>query len=292
MSEGLQIVWDILRIILDLSIVAFLVYLLLRLIKNNARMMLLFKGLIVILILNVVVDFFQLTTVGYLLSFVLANGFIIVVIIFHPEIRKALENLGRNQLFFGKHKELSLSDRDKVVKTLKESVDYLSSNKVGALITLEQNESLYEFISKGHNLFSDLTTELLQSIFITASPLHDGAVIIQGNKVACAKAYYPITQNPLVSDNFGTRHRAAIGISEMSDCITIAVSEEVGTISITHRGVIFYDLTLNELEDKLRELYLEGEVLNEYNEDEENQDLVNIHEQEYSEENGGLESDV
>ncbi len=292
MSEGLQIVWDILRIILDLSIVAFLVYLLLRLIKNNVRMMLLFKGLIVILILNVVVDFFQLTTVGYLLSFVLANGFIIVVIIFHPEIRKALENLGRNQLFFGKHKELSLSDRDKVVKTLKESVDYLSSNKVGALITLEQNESLYEFISKGHNLFSDLTTELLQSIFITASPLHDGAVIIQGNKVACAKAYYPITQNPLVSDNFGTRHRAAIGISEMSDCITIAVSEEVGTISITHRGVIFYDLTLNELEDKLRELYLEGEVLNEYNEDEENQDLVNIHEQEYSEENGGLESDV
>lgn len=282
MSEGLIIVWDILRIILDLSIVSVGVYLLLRLIKNNARMMLLFKGIIVVLLLQKVSEWLQLTTIEYILSYVLANGFIIVVIIFHPEIRSALEQLGRNKLFFGKHKELSLSDRDKVVKVLKTTVNQLSSKKIGAIITLEQNESLYEFISKGHHLFSDLTAEILYSIFITDSPLHDGAVIIQGNKIACAKAYFPITHNPLVGESFGTRHRASIGISEISDCITIVVSEETGTISVTHRGVIFYDLTLNEMEEKLRELYLEGEVENEYVEEEDDENLVSIHEEEYN----------
>lgn len=280
MSEGLSLVWDVLRIILDLSIVSVGIYLLLRLIKNNARMMLLFKGIIVVLLLQKVAEWLQLTTIEYVLGYVLANGFIIIIIIFHPEIRSALEQLGRNKLFFGKHKELSLSDRDKVVKVLKTTANQLSSRKVGAIVTLEQNESLYEFISKGHHLFSDLTPEILYSLFLPASPLHDGAVIIQGNKIACAKAYYPITHNPLVGESFGTRHRASIGVSEISDCITLVISEETGTISITHRGVIFYDLTLNEMEEKLRELYLEGEVINEY-EEEDDEDLVSIHEEGY-----------
>lgn len=278
MSEGLNIIWDILRIILDLSIVAVGVYLLLRLIKNNTRMMLLFKGIIVILLLQELASILQLTTIEYILTYVLANGFIIVIIIFHPEIRSVLEQLGRNKLFFGKHKEMSLSDRDRVVKALKSTAGQLSAQRIGAIITLEQNESLYEFISKGHHLFSDLTPEILFSIFITDSPLHDGAVIIQGNKIACAKAYYPITHNPLVGESFGTRHRASIGISEISDCITLVISEEAGTISITHNGVIFYDLTLNEMEEKLRELYLEGEILNEFSEDELDANLINIHE--------------
>lgn len=280
MSNNMDAVMDILSIILDLSIVAALVYLVLRLIKNNARMMLLFKGIIVVLLLNKVAEVFRLATLSYLLSYVLANGFIIVVIIFHPEIRTALENLGRNKLFFGKHRELTLSDRDKVIKNIKEAVDYLSARKIGALITLEQNESLYEFINKGHSMFCDLSSETLVSVFMPVSPLHDGAVIIQANKIACSKAYYPITQNPLISESFGTRHRAAIGISEISDCITIAVSEELGSISLTHHGVIFYDLTLNELEEKLREVYLEGEVENEYVE-EETLDLVHIHDEDY-----------
>ncbi len=280
MSSSMEVVLDILGIILDLSIVAVLVYLVLRLIKNNARMMLLFKGIIVVFILNKVADVFNLATLSYLLSYVLANGFIIVVIIFHPEIRTALENLGRNKLFFGKHRELTLSDRDKVIKNIKEAIDYLSARKIGALITLEQNESLYEFISKGHSMFCDLSSDTLISIFMPVSPLHDGGVVIQANKIACAKAYYPITQNPLISESFGTRHRAAIGISEISDCITIAVSEELGSISLTHHGVIFYDLTLNELEEKLRELYLEGEVVNEYVEDD-GIDLVHIHDEDY-----------
>ncbi len=280
MSEGLEMIWEVLKIIIDLSIVAICIYMLLRVIKNNARMMLLFKGIIVVLLLHKVAVWLQLTTVEYVLSYVLANGFIIVVIIFHPEIRSVLEQLGRNKLFFGKHKELSLSDRDSVVKVLKNTAKELSHKKIGGIITLEQNESLYEFISKGHHLFSDLTAEILYSIFIPASPLHDGAVIIQGNKIACAKAYYPITQNPLVGESFGTRHRASIGISEISDCITLIVSEETGTISITHLGVIYYDLTLNEMEEKLRELYLDNEVVNEFTDDED--DLVSIHEEEYS----------
>ncbi|MFV0499257.1 MAG: diadenylate cyclase CdaA [Bacilli bacterium] len=281
MSDSLIVVWDIIRIILDLSIVAIGIYLLLRLIKNNARMMLLFKGIIVVLLLQKVAKVLQLTTIEYLLSYILANGFIIVIIIFHPEIRQALEQLGRNKLFFGKHRDLSLTDRDKIVKELKQTVNLLSSKKIGAIITLEQNESLYEFISKGHHLFSDVTSEILISMFITDSPLHDGAVIIQGNKIACAKAYYPITHNPLVGESFGTRHRASIGISEISDCITLVVSEETGTISVTHLGVIFYDLTLNEMEEKLRELYLDGEVSNEYVEEEK---LISIHEENYESE--------
>lgn len=170
MSEGLNIIWDILRIILDLSIVAVGVYLLLRLIKNNTRMMLLFKGIIVILLLQELASILQLTTIEYILTYVLANGFIIVIIIFHPEIRSVLEQLGRNKLFFGKHKEMSLSDRDRVVKALKSTAGQLSAQRIGAIITLEQNESLYEFISKGHHLFSDLTPEILFSIFITDTP--------------------------------------------------------------------------------------------------------------------------
>ncbi len=286
MSGNIEYIVDITRVIFDIAIVGVLMYWFLKLIQNNARMLLLFKGIITLIIINYIVGFFKLTTIGFLIDYIISQGFIIVIIIFQPEIRSVLEMLGRNNLFFGKHKKLSISERDDVVKKLKEAVNYLSQRKIGAIITLEQNESLYEFISKGHHLFSDLTSEILESIFYPSSPLHDGAVIIQGNKIACAKAYYPITQNSLVSESFGTRHRASIGVSEISDCITIVVSEELGTISLTHRGVIHYDLTINELEQKLRDLYLEEEVLNEY-EEETKEDLVSIYDEEYEEEERG-----
>ncbi len=279
MTGSLQYIVDIFRVIVDVAIVGIVMFTLLKLIRNNARMLLLFKGIITLVIVKFIVDVLNLATISFLIDYIISQGFIIVIIIFQPEIRSALELLGRNNLFFGKHKKLSIGERDVVIKELTTAVNYMAQRKIGAIITLEQNESMYEFISKGHRLFSDLTAEILESIFYPASPLHDGAVIIQGNKIACAKAYFPITQNGMVSDSFGTRHRAAIGVSEVSDCITIIISEELGTVSLTHRGVIYYDLTMFELEKNLRDLYLEEEVVNEFENQEE--EIVSIYEEDF-----------
>lgn len=283
MSFDLSSVVDILKIIVDILLVTSIIYIMLRLIKNNVKMLLLFKGLLVILILEIISKFLNLTATSFLIGFTFEQGFLIIVILFQPEIRSALEQLGRNQLFFGKAKRLTTGERDRIVHELRKSVDYFSRNRIGALITLEKDVNLYEFVSKAHPLFSDLSFELLQSIFVTTSPLHDGAVIVQGDKISCCKAYYPMTTNELTSSTFGTRHRAAIGISEISDSVNIVVSEETGSISIVFKGIILYDLTVTEFEDKVREFYLD-EFVGEYAE--QDLEITHIHSDLYPTESG------
>ena len=235
----------ILQKVIDISLVWVIIYFVLKNIKNNVKMVLLFKGVAVILIVKVLSDVLNLTTIGLLLEYVIMWGPLALVIIFQPEIRNMLEHIGRKQLL-GRHKVLTLDEREKLVYEVMNAVDYLRKSRIGALIVLERDISLNEYIERSKPIYGDISSELLISIFFPRNPLHDGGAIIQGNKITSAGAVFPISINSKISKKLGTRHRAAIGISEESDAIAIVVSEETGKISIAIGGTLNYNLSLDD----------------------------------------------
>ena len=182
-------------------------------------------------------------------------GPLAIIVIFQPEIRSVLEQLGRSQLL-GRHKTLTVDEREKLVYELINAIDYLRKSKIGALIVLERDVSLLDYINRAKSLYADLSSELLISIFFPNNPLHDGAVIIQGNRISCAGAVFPTSNSISLNKRLGTRHRAALGIAEETDAIGIVVSEETGRVSIAVKGELFYNLTLDDarmmLIDELR----------------------------------------
>lgn len=235
----------ILQKIIDISLVWIIIYFVLKNIKNNVKMILLFKGVFVILVVKILSDTLNLTTIGLLLEYVIMWGPLALIIIFQPEIRNILEHIGRNQLL-GRHKILTLDEREKLVYEVMNAVDYLRKSRVGALIVIERDISLNEYIGRSKPIYGDISSELLISIFFPRNPLHDGGVIIQGNKITSAGAVFPISINSKISKKLGTRHRAAIGISEESDAIAIVVSEETGKVSIAIGGTLNYNLSLDD----------------------------------------------
>ena len=261
----------ILRAIIDISLVWMVIYFILKSIKNNVKMILLFKGVFVVLIVKILSDTLNLTTIGLLLEYVIMWGPLALIIIFQPEIRSILEHIGRKQLL-GRHKVLTLDEREKLVYEVMSAVDYLRKSRIGALIVLERDISLHEYIERSKPIYADISSELLISIFFPRNPLHDGGVIIQGNKITSAGAVFPISINSKISKKLGTRHRAAIGISEESDAIAIVVSEETGKISIAVGGNLNYNLSLDDARMILiEELKPKREVLldDEFEEEEE-----------------------
>ncbi len=260
----------ILKKILDISLVWFIFYFILKNIRNNVKLTLLFKGVAIVLILKIASDFLGLTTIGLLLEYVMMWGPLALIIIFQPEIRNALEQLGRTQLL-GRHKILTVDEREHLVYEIVQAVDYLRKARIGALIVIERDTSLGNYIEKAKKIYADLSSDLLISIFFPNNPLHDGGVIIQGNRISCAGAVFPTSNSSKVNKKFGTRHRAALGIAEESDAISVVVSEETGRISIAVKGELFYNLSLDDVRmmliDELRPRQ-EDELIDELDEEE------------------------
>ncbi len=231
--------------ILDLLILWFIIYKLFKYARNNFKLTLILKGIIIIAVLKFVSDKIHLNAVGIILEYVISWGPLAVIIIFQPEIRNVLESIGRSQLL-GRHKTLTVDEREKLVYEIINAVEYLKKNRIGALIVLERDYSLAQYIEPANKLYADISSELLISIFFPNNPLHDGGVIIQGDKVTCAGSVFPTSLNPSISKRLGTRHRAALGISESSDAIAVVVSEETGRISIAVGGTLNYNLSLDD----------------------------------------------
>ena len=269
-------VLTIIQTIVDISLVWMLIYFVLKNLKNNIKMILIFKGVLIIIILKLLSDYvFKLTTLGYLLEYVKMWGPLALIIIFQPEIRNILEQLGRKQMITN-HRTLTMDEREKVVYEITNAVDYLRKARMGGLIVIEREISLNQYIERSKNLYADISSELLISIFFPRNPLHDGGVIIQGDKIACAGAVFPISLNNKINKKLGTRHRAALGISEEADCIAIIISEETGKVSIAMNGVLNYNLSLDDMRMILiEELKPKRELLLDEDLDDESEDAKN-----------------
>lgn len=255
--------------LIDVLLVWLVFYYILKNLRKNVKMVLLFKGLLFVIALKIISDIFDLVTIGYLLDYVITWGPLALIVIFQPEIRNILEYLGRSQLL-GRHKVLTVDEREKVVYEIVNAMETLKKERIGALIVIERDNSLTEYIQKSKKIYADISSDLLVSIFFPNNPLHDGGVIIQGDKITSAGAVFPTSDNLKISKRLGTRHRAALGISETGDSISLIVSEETGRLSIAIGGELNYNLTLDEVKmillDELRpknSIILDDEVVEE-----------------------------
>lgn len=236
---------QMLKAIIDISIIWILAYSVLKNLKNNVKMVFLLKGIIILLIVKLFSDYFDLRTTGVILEYILTWGILALIIIFQPEIRNALEQLGKKQIITS-HRSLTMDEREKIVYELMNAIDYMRKARIGGLIVIEREISLNDYIEKSKTLLAEISSDLLVSIFFPRNPLHDGGVIIQGNKITSAGAIFPISINGKINKKLGTRHRAALGISEESDCIAIVISEETGKISIAINGILNYNLSIDD----------------------------------------------
>ena len=233
----IQNIWEVFRVVIDIGIMWFVIYYAIKAIRNNSRTIQIFKGIIAIIAVNGLAKLLGLSTVTYFTDIFINWGLLACIIIFQPEIRGLLEKIGKSNAF-SRISSLLSNEREKLVDQVYDAAVTLSKQRVGALIAIEQSQSMQDYIKTGISVNAEVTKELLCSIFMTTTPLHDGAVIIQGDKVACASAYFPPT-NVNLSSRYGARHRAALGIAEVCDCLTIVVSEETSAISIAENGRIF-----------------------------------------------------
>ena len=256
--------------IIDISLVWIIIYTVLKGLKNNVKMVLIFKGVLIILLVKLLSDYFNLTTVGLLLEYVIMWGPLALIIIFQPEIRNILEHLGRQQILT-RHRVLTMDEREKMIYEIMNSIEYLRKSRIGALIVVERDVSLHDYIERSKGIYADISSELLISIFFPRNPLHDGGVIIQGNRITSAGAVFPISLNTKINKRLGTRHRAALGISEESDAVAIVVSEETGKISVAIGGVLNHNLSIDDVRMMLvEELKPKNEILldDEFNDEE------------------------
>lgn len=270
---SLASIWSIVTKILDICVVWLLFYFVLKNIKNNAKMVLILKGVILVILIQVISNILNLYTVGLILQYIVEWGPLAIIVIFQPEIRAMLESIGRTQLL-GRHKTLTVSEREKMVNEIMKSIEFLKKNKIGALTVIERDISLQEYIDRATKIYADISSELLSNLFYPNSPLHDGGVIIQGNRITCAGAVFKTSMNPNVSKKLGTRHRAALGVAEESDALALVVSEETGRISIAYEGELKYNLTLDEFRKILME-ELKPKIEIFYDSDEESEDDLN-----------------
>ncbi|MFC5540620.1 MAG: diadenylate cyclase CdaA [Bacilli bacterium] len=245
---------------LDIILVWYVIYKILTLIRGTKAVQLL-KGLFVIIVARIATEIFGLDTLGWMLQEVIDWGFLAIIIIFTPEIRRALEQIGRGRLFQRSVNQLE-DEQARLIEAMKKAVSYMAKRRIGALISIEKETGLNEYIETGIRLDANISSELIINTFIPNTPLHDGAMIIQKNRIAAAACYLPLSESTLISKELGTRHRAALGLSEVTDAIVVVVSEETGAISIAVNGNLHRNLTLENFESLLKTLWFgpEGEL--------------------------------
>lgn len=253
---------EIIRKLVDVLLVWSLFYFILKSLRKNMKMVMLFKGILIIALTKVLSSWLDLVTIGYFIDYVIEWAPLALIVIFQPEIRDALEQLGRAQ-FFRKKRSLSLSELERSVGEIANAADYIRKMRMGALIVIERDNSLANYVEKAQKVYADISGPLLASIFFKNNPLHDGGVIIEGDKIVCAGAVFPTSDSLAISKRLGTRHRAALGIAERTDCVALIVSEETGRMSIAMNGELVYNLSLDEIKIRLLEaLAPSGQILN------------------------------
>lgn len=254
---------DMLKSIIDISIVSYLIFKLVQLVKET-RAWQLVKGIIVILVVYLISELLNIRTLAFILNKTIELAGFALVVVFQPELRRGLEQIGRSNFknFF------SFDENDDVIHTtftieeIVKAATELSKTKTGALIVVERETKLGEIINTGTKLDSSVSAELILNIFTPNTPLHDGALIVRDNKLKSAACFLPLTDNPNLSRELGTRHRAALGITEVSDCISVVVSEETGKISYALSGGLSRNLTPDILRKALNKNLLEKKAVN------------------------------
>ncbi|MFD2616112.1 diadenylate cyclase CdaA [Terrilactibacillus laevilacticus] len=234
--------------IIDILVVTYVVYKLIMVIRGTKAVQLA-KGILVIIVVWFLSSFFGLRTLEWITNKAITWGLLAIIIIFQPELRRALEQLGRGR-FFSRGVVAEEEKHNHTIDGIVKASSYMAKRRIGALMSIERKTGLNDYIETGIPLNAHLTSQLLINVFIPNTPLHDGAVIIRENELIAAACYLPLSESPFISKELGTRHRAAMGVSEVTDSVTVVVSEETGGISVTKNGELFRDIT----EDRLREL--------------------------------------
>lgn len=234
--------------IIDISIVAVVIYYIIKHFRKT-RAAQLIKGIAIIFVVTYLAEWLHLNVISYVLGNVIQIGFIALVIIFQPELRRALEHVGRSK--FGTWFTEEKSDHHDLVAEVVRAAESMSKTNTGALIVFEKDVSLDDLLTGGTPINADVTSELLENIFVHNTPLHDGAVIIRNGKIYKAACVLPLSANRDLSKECGTRHRAALGISEQSDCVSLVVSEETGKISVMNKGNMIRNLSISSLSELL-----------------------------------------
>lgn len=240
--------------IIDILIVAVIVYELL-LLTRHTRGSALLKGLFLLLVIMVLSSLLGLTSLNWLLLAILQNGALVLVILFQPELRKALERMGRSRILTKGNRRNEDEERDTVISEIVQTVTDLSRRRVGALMVFERQTGLEDVIETGTRLDAEISAPLLENIFEPNTPLHDGAVVIRDDQIMAAACILPLAEASGVSRELGTRHRAALGISENTDAMVVVVSEETGIVSMARDGALKRPLSTDELKDCLNDYY-------------------------------------
>ena len=248
--------FELITLIIDLAIVIFLIYSFLKVVKGS-RAWQLIKGIVLLIVITWLSGLLNLKILNWILTSIMNLGVVAIIVIFQPELRRGLEQLGTNKFtkFFGIDKDLATKTKEDIYKIVIATIE-LSKSKTGALIVIERDIKIKDVISTGIPLNAEVSPQLLVNIFEPKTPLHDGAAIISGNKIAAVACVLPLADDNDIAKELGTRHRAAIGISKESDSIVVVVSEETGKISIAKDGTLIADVN----EDALRKILITNVV--------------------------------
>src|SRR5574344_445062 len=241
--------WRVVVLVFDVAIVSLMVYYIVRLLKQT-RAKQIVKGLLILVILVVLAKIFNMVILNFILTNFVTYGVILLIVVFQPEIRNVFEKLGRSKLVDVFDMDDNILVKHSISEIVK-AVEIMSLKKIGAIIVIERNTKVSEVLKEGINLSAKVSSELIQNIFMPRTPLHDGAIVIDKSEILAAKCILPLASEVSVTKNLGTRHRAAVGITEISDALVVVVSEETGIISLVENGKLKRELTGDMLKELL-----------------------------------------